>query len=490
MRITNSVAGILTLLLLASISTAQTPPSHDGKIAVFGSLHAHSTLSGDVKDAKGLTPLEAFTYARDNGLDFLGISDHHKPAGAPGAPRYSLSATDYENRLVAVANQLNTQHAGDFVAIPGFEWGTIATGNHINVFGSPRLPPDTIDDDDYNELYAWINANALFAQGNHPYGWASASNRNKQVGNYGRALFVDTEEFVSSADDALSLMSIICTVEGGHISGAHAPSQAKTHRDVHPKALREFRRHLDMGFHLSPSANQDTHGKNPGTVTAARTGVWVDSLTLVDITEGIKANRVFATEDDELAVAMQVRYNNKTYWMGETVPLAADEQDVLLVVMVSQTNDSNGDSASEGPYVATLYSDSDGIGGAKAAEWETFDIPANSNLLEVEVPVVAGEYFYLEVHELGGTDNPTGQGVDETSTDGSDGSDGIRDDLNDSAWTSPIWLALAPSGSPFVWSINSKIYHNSDCWAAKRIGAVNLRIGEAPEGKTKHDCHP
>ncbi len=490
MRITNLFAGILTLLLLATVATAQTSLSHDGKIAVFGSLHAHSTLSGDVKDADGLTPLAAFTYARNSGLDFLGISDHHKPAGAPGAPRFSLTATDYENGLVAVANQVNTQHAGVFVAIPGFEWGTIATGNHINVFGSPHLPPDTIDDDDYDELYAWIDANALFAQGNHPYSWAGPSNRNRQVGNYGRALFADTEEFVSRADGALSLMSIICTVEGGHISGAHAHSQAKTHRDAHARALREFRRHLDMGFHLSPAANQDTHRDNPGTVTAARTGVWVNSLTLADITEGIKANRVFATEDDELAVAMQVRYNNKTYWMGETVPLTAEEQDVRLIVMVSQESGSDGDSSAEGPYVATLYSDSDGVGGAKAAEWETFDIPADTNLLEVDLPVVAGEYFYLEVRELGGTDNPTGQGADEIKADGSDGPDGIRDDLNDSAWTSPIWLALAPSGSPFVWSINSNIYHDSDCWATKRIGAANRRSGEAPEGKTKHGCHP
>jgi len=61
----------------------QDHPAHESKIAVFGTLHAHSHLSGDVSSSKGFSPLEAFTYARDQGLDFLGISDHHKPATAP-----------------------------------------------------------------------------------------------------------------------------------------------------------------------------------------------------------------------------------------------------------------------------------------------------------------------------------------------------------------------------------------------------------------------
>ena len=72
-----------------------------------------------------------------------------------------------------------------------------------------------------------------------------------------------------------------------------------------------------MGFHLSPAANQDTHGKNPGAVTAARTGVWASALSYDGIISGIQANRVFASEDDEMAVALQVEHGGKTYWMGE-----------------------------------------------------------------------------------------------------------------------------------------------------------------------------
>jgi hypothetical protein len=91
-------------------------------------------------------------------------------------------------------------------------------------------------------------------------------------------------------------------------------------------------------------------------------------------------------------------------------------------------------------------------------------------------------YLYLRILEQGGKDNPKGDGDD------SDG-DGNRDDLDDSAWTSPIWFGTAPAGT-FVWSINSSVYHDANCWAVKSIGAANRREGPAPDGKTKHNCHP
>ena len=88
--------------------------------------------------------------------------------------------------------------------------------------------------------------------------------------------------------------------------------------------------------------------------------------------------------------------------------------------------------------------------------------------------------------EQDGSDNPVGDGEDETSVDGSSVPDGQRDDLNDSAWTTPIWFTTGSAA--FVWSKNSNLYHDPDCWAAARIGAANRREGPAPSGKTKHNC--
>lgn len=459
-------------------------PSIDGKKPYFGTLHAHSVLSGDVSTSKGLTPKKAFDFARNAGLDFLGISDHHKPTGAPGGPKFNLDPAEYKSNLFDVATAINGDASISFVAIPGIEWGTIATGNHLNIFGADTLPGDGITDTEYDDLIRWAATNADFVQMNHPYSWGGVkkSKRNLNVGNYGRALFPAEAKFVEVADPIVELMSIICTVQGGHISGEHKASTGKTHRDHKPSALREYLRHLNMGFHLSPAANQDTHGKNPGAVTAARTGVWASDLSYDDVIEAIKTNRVFATEDDELAVSLRVEYGGKTYWMGENVPLTAEEADVTLLVDIHQLSTTN-DPTDEGPYTVILFSDSDGVGGKKAAEWDTFDAKAGETT-RIEVPVVVGEYIFLEIVEQNGKDNPIGEGEDVEAPFGE------RDNMNDSAWTTPVWFTGQAAGAAFVWSKNSKIYHDPNCWAVKRIGTANRREGPAPDRKTKHACKP
>src|SRR2546430_7374534 len=78
-------------------------------------------------------------------------------------------------------------------------------------------------------------------------------------------------------------------------------------------------------------------------------------------------NRVYASEDDELAVAFQVNFGGKTYWMGESVPLDSEEADVELSVKVWQGIGSDGDPIDEGPYTITVVLDSDGQGGIEAA---------------------------------------------------------------------------------------------------------------------------
>ena len=475
------IARALVLVLVSCLPAySQTRPEHDGKRAYFGTLHAHSELSGDVSVANGLSPEEAFDYARTHGLDFLGVSDHHKHPDAPGGAQYHMEDSEYQTLLDA-AGAINLANPGTFVAIPGIEWGTVATGNHINIFGAATLPPDTIADTEYDELFAWVKTAARFAQCNHPYAWAAESDENLDVGNYGLALYASTDLYVAAADPALQLMSVICYTPSGH-SG----SEEKPHRETHSKALQIYREHLNYGLHLSPAGNQDTHKSNPGAASAARTGVWADELTLDGIAEAMSANRVFATEDDELAVGFQVRHSGVTYWMGETVPLDA-ESEVTVVVHVEQAPGSDGDSVEEGPYTARVHIDQDGVGGAFAAELSVYEF-ASAGDWEFPVTVAPGQYFFLEIEEKGGKDNPLGDGEDAAGADGGTDPDGFRDDLSDSAWTSPVWFSAGSSGATYVWSVNSTLYHDPGCWAVAQIGAANRREGPAPAGKTKHLC--
>ena len=413
-------------------------PSYEGNTVLFGNLHAHTALSDDVRDPDNeLSPAQAFKYAREHGLDFLALSDHHKATDS--SHRLFMTANEYRNKLFNVAD--NHSSGQNFIAVAGIEWGNISTGNHINVFGAKSLPPDDIKDKGYDDLYTWAKDNAEFVQLNHPYSWSEKGNRKREVGNFGIELYADPATFVENVDPVAKTMSIITSVNGKQIYGQHRHAESKTHRDMHHKALTEWHKHLNMGFRLSPAANQDTHWRNWGTVTAARTAVWVGTPSYRGLMNGIKANRIYASEDDELVVVFQVEYKGRRHWMGSTVQIDDDDADVDILVKIWQSEGSDGDPTDEGPYTVTIFSDRDGIGNQAATIWnEIQDIPGGE-LRRIRASVLDGEYIYVKVTEQDGKDNPVGDGVDEFINEtGAVGSDGQRDDMNDRAWTTPIWF--------------------------------------------------
>ena len=472
----------------STIFAAVQRPTHDGKIIMFGNLHAHSKLSDDVTNAgDDMLPIAAFRYAHQHGLDFLAISDHHKADDSPHS--LGMQPAEYKSKLYDIAVSYSATNEDGFVAIPAIEWGNTATGNHLNLVGLRNLPPATIHDEDYDQIYVWGKDNAEFIVLNHPNSWSGKSNRNQHVGNFGENLFSDVNAFAARAGSVTRGISIITTVSGGHISGAFKHNTDKTHREQQwEKYYNQF---LNKGFHISPSADQDTHWKNWGTVTAARTAVWADKPTYAELMKGFQANRIYATEDDELVVAYQARYANKTYWMGDTVPLQASEADVDLIVKIWQSNGSDGDATDEGPYTVELISDDDGIGGHEASVEFTKPHVASGQAVTIPHRATAGGYIYLRITEENGKDNPIGDGTDEfNNTTGAHQPDGKRDNLNDSAWTSPIWFS--GGAEMFVWSAapSAKVFHDATCWAAKRIGTANRRSGpQPPPDRTKHDCH-
>jgi len=464
-------------------------PQHEGKVVLFGNLHAHSKLSDDVDGEEDeLLPSKAFPYAQQHGLDFLAITDHHKATDSDHTLR--MEPDEYKTKLFDVAKQYNMDHAGEFIAIPGIEWGNTATGNHVNLIGAKMLPPDSIKDKEYDEIYTWAVANCEFVQFNHPKGWEGKHPHDETVGNFGEKRYPTIAKFVAGAGQRVRTVSIISSVAGGHIGGEHADSEAKTHREMTSES--NYREFLNMGFHISPAANQDTHGPNWGTVTAARTAAWADGVSYDQLMDAFRANRVYTTEDDELVVAFQVKYNGQTHWMGETVPLDSDEDDVELLVKVWQAAGSDGDNTNEGPYTIQIISDADGIGGQAASPLgqPIKNVPSGT-LKKIPLSVQRGQYVYIQVTEQKGKDNLVGEGDDIfINATGASGHDGKRDNPNDSAWTSPVWFGTAPTGGMFVWSVNSSKYHDPNCWAIESIGAANRRTGPAPAGKTKHNCHP
>ncbi len=76
-----------------------------------------------------------------------------------------------------------------------------------------------------------------------------------------------------------------------------------------------------MGLHLAPTADQDNHREDWGSVVDTRTGVVTTSLTRPDLLAAMRARHVYATQDRNLRLI--VTYNGElmgTRFQGAQVP--------------------------------------------------------------------------------------------------------------------------------------------------------------------------
>ena len=98
----------------------------------------------------------------------------------------------------------------------------------LDAWIDPETVPNGEFDDLFNDFIPDHDTEMTFAQFNHPYSWGNKPRKKRRldVGNFGEKLYTTTANFVEAAD-TVELMSIICTVKGGHISGTHAKSRIR-----------------------------------------------------------------------------------------------------------------------------------------------------------------------------------------------------------------------------------------------------------------------
>jgi hypothetical protein len=104
--------------------------------------------------------------------------------------------------------------------------------------------------------------------------------------------------------------------------------------------------YLNKGFRVAPTANQDNHFRNWGTITAARTAVLADRLTKADILQAMKARRVYATEDQNLQILFTV--NGQP--LGSIIR-TQNPQDLTIQVQINDPDEPNA------VYKVELYRD-------------------------------------------------------------------------------------------------------------------------------------
>lgn len=264
----------------------------------FGNLHSHTKYS----DGDGF-PEDAFAHARAQGkLDFLAVTPHnHRHANR--FPQFGIAHHNdrYEgprqNALIPAANRLTLDD--EFVALYGQEFSSISRGNHLCIFDVPRVVRtndvangrfDTLIND-WLPSHLDSSGDLALVQLNHPWNGSCPNNI-----EYGRDDFPSFEEWRENLDKHASLIEVI-----------NGPSHDDA-EGVKPRTINagEFRRYLNLGFHLAPTANQDNHHRTWGTITDARTAVVATRLTKTDLLNAMRKRHVYASLDKNLRIVAQV----------------------------------------------------------------------------------------------------------------------------------------------------------------------------------------
>lgn len=355
----------LTLLVLF----AGLPPATAQELHVyFGNLHSHTSYS----DGSGV-PSMAYEHARDVAkLDFLAITEHNHARCEfgikSGNPRrdgimigknHSLYKGPQDSALIPQANHWTKD--GMFVALYGQEFSAISKGNHINVFDVPEVID--VKNGEFGKLVRnWLPANkdssgqVAVIQFNHPGLYGGSTDE------YGRDDFGSDAKWLDEMDKVASLIEIL---NGPAMTTGAGESPAE-------EMEKDYLDYLNLGFHLSPTADQDNHYYTWGTATNARTGIIAPHLTRQDLLQAMRDRHTYATTDANLRVMAFVN----GHLSGDRI--TAPDNGSELQIEISLVDDDEPDAG----YEIEVFSDL--IGGADVAKKvDTFKAEGNTKPGEV-----------------------------------------------------------------------------------------------------------
>jgi Secretion system C-terminal sorting domain len=265
-----------SLLLFAAICTTFLCRAQSYKY-YYGTLHTHSAYSDGNKDSlvsHRTTPFQDFEYAKfSHKMDFIGISEHnHLTAG--------LHLPDY-HKGIQQANAANEN--GNFVCMYGMEWGVIANGGHLVIYGIDSLIGWEVNNydifnakTDYTSLFQKIAARPnSFSYFAHP-----------QSGDYNQLL--------TSAYNPVSDQAIVGTpFRSGPAFSADTTYSNPSSGDY----LNQWFAFLAKGYHLGICIDHDTHNTVFGRSQKGRTAIMADTLTQESVMDAYRSMRFYATDD-------------------------------------------------------------------------------------------------------------------------------------------------------------------------------------------------
>ncbi|MCM2282192.1 MAG: hypothetical protein NDI61_10135 [Bdellovibrionaceae bacterium] len=364
-------------------------PSDDGRPCRTGASGENEfVLPPNFREGTPIQKLDYFTmacdYARaEGGIDILFVTPHSKNGEGDGDT--DTTADGFTNRH-AMLSDINKKYKGDFYCGLGQEASSISKGNHVNIFGHflttnanasrPFFFPSGAFDRFYPEVKTRAAAGEkVILQFNHPdvsgdmyWGPFSAGIKKEKLNDYGiddfpplscvrpngagretcsteklpealsRDLLKKTfANILASGGDAYRLIEV--TETGGATSNSDTQFR-RSHKRVAGNSTNSNRRMddgllayiflLDMGFKISPTANQDNHFYNYGSAIASRTGVLARSLAEADVLHALEQRLTYASEDQNSRLLLTAIDGTQDVLMGQDIQVKGEEMEIRV----------------------------------------------------------------------------------------------------------------------------------------------------------------
>ena len=261
----------------------------------WGDIHLHTSFSIDNKyrDRMLYNPTHYCTYARDtNGLDFIGLTDHHEP----WHPTHALTTDEWEETVMTV-NKYN--QTGRFVALAGYEFRDRRGDTNVFLPGDhPTCVPESVDGlKKVWEYYRKTGEEVITIPHLHPY-----SNYEKPNAHLDRSPGYDVvwhPEDWDTIDPHFERAVEICSVWGRYESYQNrpCPPSGMLKRNSVQDLLRR-------GHRLGIVGGSDGHKGNPG--NACLVAVYAKELSRKAIFEGLRNRFCYGTTHARILLRLEI----------------------------------------------------------------------------------------------------------------------------------------------------------------------------------------
>lgn len=338
----------------------------------FGQLHSHTA---EYSDGAG-TLQEGLNYVaslpENANVDFVAFTDHSNYFDSssdanPEAALYDPSQMSAEsaekwNAYTGAINAFNQAHAGEVVALAGFEMTWSGGPGHINTFNTPGIV--SRNNTTLNNKTADAGMKAYYALLSNENLVDSISQFNHPGTTFGN--FSDFAYYDPIIDTRMYLVEV-GNGEGTIGAGGYYPS------------YEQYIMALDKGWHVAPTNNQDNHKGKWGNANDARDVILTDDFSQEGLYEAIRNYRVYATEDKNL----EINYTLNGQLLGSIISDVPEE----VAINVSVYDPDASDSISKVEVVVNS--------GAVAYTWED---PAQLATGELSCTIPASySYYFIRV---------------------------------------------------------------------------------------------